>query len=75
MLLDFDQGSMIVCKDDGKLGVMVAEGLSGPLCWAISMGGRGPQRPHQVRARTRVADGGGAGSGVAREQVQAEAAV
>ena len=37
MLLDLDQGSMTVWKNDIKLGVMVAEGLSGPLCWAISM--------------------------------------
>ena len=37
MLLDLDQGSMTVWKNDEKLGVMVAEGLSGPLCWAISL--------------------------------------
>ena len=37
MLLDLDQGSMRIYKDDEKLGVMVAEGLSGPLCWAVSM--------------------------------------
>ena len=39
MLLDLDQGSMTVWKNDVKLGVMVAEGLSrlsGPLCWAVS---------------------------------------
>ena len=34
MLLDLDQGSMTLWKGDEKLGVMVAEGLSGPLCWA-----------------------------------------
>ena len=28
--------SMTVWKDDVKLGVMVAEGLRGPLCWAVS---------------------------------------
>ena len=37
MLLDLDQGSMTVWKNDEKLGVMVAEGLSGPLCWAVEM--------------------------------------
>ena len=37
MLLDLDQGSMSVWKGDEKLGVMQAEGLSGPLCWAVSM--------------------------------------
>ena len=37
MLLDLDQGSMTVWKGDEKLGVMVAEGLTGPLCWAVSM--------------------------------------
>ena len=37
MLLDLDQGSMTVWKDDVRLGVMVAEGLRGPLCWAVSL--------------------------------------
>ena len=37
MLLDLDQGSMMVYKNGLKLGVMVAEGLSGPLCWAASL--------------------------------------
>ena len=37
-LLDLDQGSMTVWKNDVKLGVMVAEGLSGPFCWAVSLG-------------------------------------
>ena len=35
MLLDLDQGSMTVWKNDVKLGVMHEEGLSGPLCWAV----------------------------------------
>ena len=34
MLLDLDQGSMAVWKNDVKLGVMQTEGLSGPFCWA-----------------------------------------
>ena len=38
MLLDLDQGIMTVWKNDVKLGVMVAEGLSGPFCWAVSLG-------------------------------------
>ena len=37
MLLDLDQGSMTVWKNDEKMGVMQAEGLSGPLCWAVSL--------------------------------------
>ena len=37
MLLDLDQGSMTVWKNGTKLGVMRAEGLSGPLCWAVDM--------------------------------------
>ena len=37
MLLDLDRGSMTVWKNDGKMGVMVAEGLSGPLCWAAEL--------------------------------------
>jgi len=36
MLLDLDQGSMTVWKNDVQLGVMQSEGLSGPLCWAVS---------------------------------------
>ena len=37
MLLDLDQGSMTVWKNGEKLGMMQAEGLSGPLCWAVEM--------------------------------------
>ena len=37
MLLDLDQVSMTVWMNDVKLGVMVAEGLSGPYCWAVSI--------------------------------------
>ena len=33
MLLDLDQGSVTGWKNDVQLGVMRAEGLSGPLCW------------------------------------------
>ena len=36
MLLDLDRGSMTVWKNDVKLGDMVGEGLTGPLCWAVS---------------------------------------
>ena len=35
MLLDLDQGSMTVWKNGVQLGVM-QEGLTGPLCWAVS---------------------------------------
>ena len=37
MLLDLDQGSMTVWKNDVRLGVMVAEGLVGPYCWAAEV--------------------------------------
>ena len=37
MLLDLDQGSMTVWKNGERLGVMVAEGLSGPFCWAVTL--------------------------------------
>ena len=40
ILLDLDQGCMTLWKNGEKLGVMQAEGLRGPLCWAVSMGGR-----------------------------------
>lgn len=54
---------MTVWKNDVKLGVMLAEGLSGPLCWLGGRGGpAGPQRVPRVRAGARVANGGGADS-------------
>ena len=37
MLLDLYQGSMTVWKNDVQLGVLIAEGLRGPLCWAVSI--------------------------------------
>ena len=46
MLLDLDQGSITVWTNDEKLGVMVAEGLRGPLCWAFAM--------HQQGASARI---------------------
>ena len=33
--------SLTVWKNDVKLGVMVAEGLRGPLCWAVSAASTG----------------------------------
>ena len=48
MLLDLDQGSMTMWKGDNKLGVMVAEGLSGPLCWAVSLGA--PSRSTRIES-------------------------
>ena len=44
MLLDLDQGSMAVWKNDEKRGVMQVEGMSGPLCWAVSMSRGGTAR-------------------------------
>ena len=41
MLLDLDQGSMTVWKNGVKLGVIQAEGLSCPLCWAVEAAGFG----------------------------------
>ena len=41
MLLDLDQGSMTVWKNDEKLGVMLAEGLSGEFCWAVEVSSQG----------------------------------
>ena len=34
MLLDPDQGSMSTWKGEELMGVVVTEGLTGPLCWA-----------------------------------------
>jgi hypothetical protein len=36
LLLDLDQGSMTVYKNDERLGVM-ATGLSGEYCWAVTL--------------------------------------
>ena len=41
MLLDLDEGSMTVWKNDEQLGVLQSEGLAGPLCWAVSMRDQG----------------------------------
>ena len=41
MLLDLDQGSMSIWKNGEQLGVMQAEGLTGPLCWAAVVGQQG----------------------------------
>ena len=40
MLLDLDQGTMTVYKNDERLGVM-ATGLSGEYCWAVSLFNQG----------------------------------
>ena len=37
LLLDLDQGTMTVYKNDERLGVM-ATGLSGEYCWAVTLG-------------------------------------
>ena len=37
MLLDLDQGSMSIWKNGERLGVMQAEGLTAPFCWAVSL--------------------------------------
>ena len=50
MLLDLDQGSMTVWKNEVLMGVMVAEGLSGPFCWAVSI------RSRRCRPRIESAD-------------------
>ena len=52
MLLDLEQGSMTVWKDDVKLGVMQSEGLSGPLCW-LSRCLKAPARASSRRRRPR----------------------
>ena len=37
MLLDLDQGSMTVYKNDERLGALASSGLSGEYCWAVSL--------------------------------------
>jgi hypothetical protein len=41
LLLDLDQGSMTVWKNETKLGVMQSEGLRGEFCWAVSLYSQG----------------------------------
>jgi hypothetical protein len=38
LLLDLDQGSLTVYKNDQWLGVMAGAGLKGEYCWAVSLG-------------------------------------
>ena len=57
MLLDLDQGSMTVWKNDVKLGVMVAEGLSGSFCWAVEMASFGTSA--RIESAPLPADAGG----------------
>ena len=65
MLLDLDQGSMTIWKNDEKLGVMMAEGLTGPLCWALVLHDEG----HSARIESAPA----AASPTAEELVTAKA--
>ena len=54
MLLDLDQGSMTVWKNGVRLGVMWAEGLTGPLCWLGGRSGFGRRQcAHRVGAAAR----------------------
>ena len=50
MLLDLDKGSMTVWKNGERLGVMQAEGLTGPLCWAASLWGKNAVRIESAAA-------------------------
>ena len=50
MLLDLEQGSMTVWKNDENLGMMVAEGLRCPLCWAVSIAFQGCARIESARS-------------------------
>ena len=40
LLLDSDAGTLTVKKNGNLLGVAVASGLTGPLCWAVSFNAR-----------------------------------
>jgi len=51
LLLDLDAGSLSVFKNRSRLGVMVAEGLSGPLCWAALL----PPPVYRAGGCTRIA--------------------
>ena len=54
MLLDLDQGSTTVWKNDVKLGVMQSEGLRGPLCWAVLLFSRSSARTESAGARVAI---------------------
>ena len=47
MLLDLDAGTLTVFKNDERLGVM-ATGLSGEFCWAVSL--RGENRSARIQS-------------------------
>ena len=51
LLLDFDQGSMTVWRDDELLGVMVSEGLSGEFSWAMTLPASTPLASGRIEAR------------------------
>ena len=50
MLLDFDDGTLTIFRDDERLGVM-ARGLSGEYCWAVVMW---PARQHSAQLESPV---------------------
>ena len=51
LLLDLDQGSMTVYKNDERLGVM-ATGLSGEYCWAVALLAANSARIEQAETPT-----------------------
>ena len=60
LLLDLDAGSLSVFKNRSRLGVMVAEGLSGgPLCWAALL----PPPVYTAGGCTRIASAPAPASG------------
>jgi hypothetical protein len=64
MLLDLDQGTMTVYKNDERLGVM-ATGLSGEYSWAVTLYGQG--------SSVRIETGAAPASPTAEEVAQAAA--
>eukprot|EP01052_Picozoa_sp_SAG31_P036008 SAG31_NODE_4428_length_3241_cov_1.408020_1_plen_73_part_00 len=41
MLLDLDQGSLSMWKNGAEFGILRAEGLTGPLSWAVVLADEG----------------------------------
>ena len=74
MVLDLDQGSMTVWKNDEKLGVMVAEGLRGSLCWAVEIHDPGHSVRMSLRRRPLRRQSAGSGEGMASPKWAAAAA-
>ena len=73
-LLDLDQGSMTIYKNDEKMGVMVPEGLTGPYSWAMTAGLEGNEVDAQDVGTSVRIESGQAPASPTEEELAAEKA-